>query len=152
MIICTGVLPLIVLDLLQWKTQCLFTYIKICLKWIKIVKKTTAHSQNMLHVDALYNIKRKKYKTVCAELAFAKVTFYRMVMISYRTCNVFFICYAVGLLQYSKSVWSKVGTLTVYMLISCILMPKNCFRSGKSCKMYAIFTMLSSSEVSFRHF
>jgi hypothetical protein len=26
-------------------------------------------------VDALYNIKRKKYKTVCAELAFAKVTF-----------------------------------------------------------------------------
>jgi hypothetical protein len=26
-------------------------------------------------------------------------------MIFYRTCNVFFICYAVGLLQYSKSVW-----------------------------------------------
>jgi hypothetical protein len=55
----------------------------------------------------------------------------------YRTCNVFYICYAVGLLQYSKSVWSKVGTLTVYMLISCIVMPKNRFRSGKSCKMYA---------------
>ena len=35
-------------------------------------KKTTAHSQNTLHVDVLYNIKRKKYKTVCAELAFAK--------------------------------------------------------------------------------
>ena len=34
--------------------------------------KTTVHSQNILHVDALYNIKRKKYKTVCAELAFAK--------------------------------------------------------------------------------
>jgi hypothetical protein len=32
-------------------------------------------------VDALYNIKRKKYKTVCAELAFAKVIFDRMVMI-----------------------------------------------------------------------
>ena len=31
------------------------------------------HSQNILHVDVLYNIKRKKYKTtVCAELAFAK--------------------------------------------------------------------------------
>jgi hypothetical protein len=44
-------------------------------------KKTTAHSQNILHVAALYNIKRKKYKTVCAELAFAKVTFDRMVMI-----------------------------------------------------------------------
>ena len=26
-------------------------------------KKTTAHSQNMLHVDVLYNINRKKYKT-----------------------------------------------------------------------------------------
>ena len=35
-------------------------------------KKTTAHSQNILHVDVLYNIKRKKYKTVCAELAFTK--------------------------------------------------------------------------------
>ena len=39
------------------------------------------HSQNILHVDAFFNIKRKKYKTVCAELAFAKVTFDRMVMI-----------------------------------------------------------------------
>ena len=35
-------------------------------------KKPTAHSQNILHVDVLYNIKRKKYKTVCAELAFTK--------------------------------------------------------------------------------
>jgi hypothetical protein len=26
----------------------------------------------MLHVDVLYTIKRKKYKTVCAELAFTK--------------------------------------------------------------------------------
>ena len=125
---------------------------QICLKWIKIVKKTAANCQNILHVDALYNIKRKKYKTVCAELAFAKVTFDRMVMIFYRTCNVFFICYAVGLLQYSKSVWWKVRTLTVYMLISCILMHDNCFRSGKSCKMYAISTKFSSSEVSFQHF
>jgi hypothetical protein len=55
----------------------------MCLKW----NKTTAHSQNILHMDALYNTK-KKYKTVCAELAFAKVTLYRMVMIFYRTCNV----------------------------------------------------------------
>ena len=38
----------------------------------KHCEKTTAHSQNILHVDALYNIKRKKFKTVCAELAFAK--------------------------------------------------------------------------------
>jgi hypothetical protein len=35
-------------------------------------KKPTAHSQNIVHVDVLYNIKRKKYQTVCAELAFAK--------------------------------------------------------------------------------
>jgi hypothetical protein len=35
-------------------------------------KNPTAHSQNILHVDVLYNIKRKKYKTVCAELALAK--------------------------------------------------------------------------------
>ena len=34
-------------------------------------KKPTAY-QNILHVDVLYNIKRKKYKTVCAELAFTK--------------------------------------------------------------------------------
>jgi hypothetical protein len=33
---------------------------------------TTAHNQNILHVDVLYNIKRKKYKAVCAELAFTK--------------------------------------------------------------------------------
>ena len=35
-------------------------------------KKPTAHSPNILHMDVLYNIKRKKYKTVSAELAFAK--------------------------------------------------------------------------------
>jgi hypothetical protein len=40
-----------------------------------VEKKPTARSQTILHVDALYNIKGKKYKTVCAELAFAKVTF-----------------------------------------------------------------------------
>ena len=130
MIVCTGVPPWIVLDLLQWKTQSLFTYIRSgsvshyfsvgsqkfcfsrtgfvyvknwknsenssisqlwflfviyfrfiialvkgmfdllidkkkikCLQWIKVVKKkkTTAHSQNILHVGVLYNIKRKKY-------------------------------------------------------------------------------------------
>ena len=55
----------------------------------KIVGEKTQHihSHNILHVDALYNIKRKKYQTVCAELAFAKVTFDRMVMIFYRTCT-----------------------------------------------------------------
>jgi hypothetical protein len=63
--------------------------------------KKTAHSQNILHGDSFYNIKRKKYKTVCAELAFAKVDFDRMVMIFFhRICIFVFIIYAVGLLQY----------------------------------------------------
>ena len=37
-------------------------------------EKTTAHKQNILHGDTLYNIRNKKYKAVCAELAFTKVT------------------------------------------------------------------------------
>jgi hypothetical protein len=58
------------------------------------MNKTTAHSQNILHVDALYNIKRKKYRTVCAELAFAKVTLNRMVMIFLIVLVMFFfVCY-----------------------------------------------------------
>jgi hypothetical protein len=36
--------------------------------------------QNILHGDTLYYIKRKKYKTVCAELEFALVIFDRMLM------------------------------------------------------------------------
>jgi hypothetical protein len=50
-------------------------------------KKTTTDRQNILHGDTLYNIKRKKYKTVCAELPFAKVTMDRQV--------VFGICYMI---------------------------------------------------------
>ena len=37
----------------------------------KNCEKTTEQSQNILHGDTLYNIVRKKYKTVSAELAFA---------------------------------------------------------------------------------
>ena len=112
----------------------------ICLKWIKIVgKKTTEQSQNILHGDTLYNIERKKYKTVSAELASAKVTFNRMVLISYRIYNFYLLCS--WIIAYSTSAWSKVGTLTVYFFIKCILMPPNCIRSGKCCKMYAIFTV-----------
>ena len=33
----------------------------------------------------------------------------------YGICNVCFICYTVGLSQYSKSAWSKVGTHNVYI-------------------------------------
>jgi len=46
----------------------------------------------------------------------------------------------------------EVGTPTVYIFISCISMPQNCIRSGKSCHMYAIFTMFSSSKIPFLHF
>ena len=89
---------------------------KNVIQWIKVVKKTTAHSQNILHVDVLYNIKRKKYKTVCAELAFAKSPSTEWSWFCIELIILFFfICYAVGLLQYSKSVWTKVGTLTVYI-------------------------------------
>jgi hypothetical protein len=37
----------------------------------KDCEKATAHSQNILHGDTLYNIKRKKCKTVCAELTWS---------------------------------------------------------------------------------
>ena len=43
----------------------------------KKCRTATAHSQNILHGDTLCNNKREKYKTVCAEFAFTKVTFDR---------------------------------------------------------------------------
>jgi len=65
-----------------------------------VKKKTTEQSQNIFN---WVNIKRMKYKTVCAELEFAKVTFERMVMIFVNGISHFcFICCAVGSLQYSK--------------------------------------------------
>ena len=63
----------------------------------------------------------------------------RMVTIFYGVCNFCFICYAIGLLQYSKSVCSKVGTPIVYIIISCILMTQNCIRCGKGCQTYNVF-------------
>jgi len=42
------------------------------LKCKKKQKKTT-HSKNILHGDTLYNIERKKCKTVCSEWTFTKV-------------------------------------------------------------------------------
>ena len=44
---------------------------------------TYKRTQNILHGDTLYYIKRKKYKTVCAELAFVKVTFDRIMFFFY---------------------------------------------------------------------
>jgi hypothetical protein len=56
-------------------------------------KTTTAHSQNIVHVDVLYNIKRKKYKRVCAELVFAKSSstecnFFSLLAVQLDYCNI----------------------------------------------------------------
>jgi len=80
-------------------------------KWIN----ATAYSQNILHGDTLYNIKRKTYIMVCAELPFAKS---HLVMIFYGICNFLFISYTDVLLQYLKSTWSKIGTPNVYIFIT----------------------------------
>jgi hypothetical protein len=64
--------------------------------------KTTAHIQNILYVDDLHNIKRKKYKLFVQNWHSPKSpsTEWSWFFL-HRTCNIFFICYAVGLLQYS---------------------------------------------------
>ena len=80
----------------------------------------TAMTAHILHGDALQTIKRKNYKKDFAELTLTNAIFNRMVMIFNGICNFCFNCYALVLLQYSKSVWSKVGTSTVYIFISCI--------------------------------
>ena len=59
----------------------------------------------ILHGDAYYNNKRKIYKKDFAELPLVNVVFDR-IMIYMEFVIFFFICYALGLLQYSKSVWS----------------------------------------------
>jgi hypothetical protein len=52
-------------------------------------KKQQQHIIDIFYTgNTLYNIKRKKQKTVCAELAFPKVTFDRMVMLFFnRICH-----------------------------------------------------------------
>jgi hypothetical protein len=52
--------------------------INIALFHIKMLKR---YLRTWKHCEYGVHFKRKKYKTVCAELAFAKVTFDRMVMI-----------------------------------------------------------------------
>jgi hypothetical protein len=125
---------------------------QICFKWINIVKKTTVHSQNILHADAGITLKERNTKQFVQNWHSPKSpstewSWFFLIEL------VMFSLFAMQLYYWNiQSVWSKVGNLTVYMLISCILMPENCFRSGKRCKMYAIFTMFSSSEISFQHF
>ena len=58
----------------------------------------------------------------------------KLLLLFYGIFNFCFIFYAVGLVLYSKSVLSKMGTPTVYIFISCSLMPQFCIRSGNSCK------------------
>ena len=52
-------------------------------------KKPTAHSQNILHVDVLYNIKKEEIQNGLCRIGIHQVTFDRMVMIFYRTYNSF---------------------------------------------------------------
>jgi hypothetical protein len=55
-----------------------------CINLLELSKLSSISESNftyILHGDILYNIKRKKYRTVCAESLFANVTFDRMVMI-----------------------------------------------------------------------
>ena len=40
----------------------------------KICIIATAHSQNVLYEDNLYNITRNTYKTICAELSFKSLS------------------------------------------------------------------------------
>jgi hypothetical protein len=71
-----------------------------------------------------------KYKTVCAQLPFTKVIFERIVFCG--ICNMlYFIYYEVGLLQYSKIARSKIGTPTVDIFNSSILISQNCIRSER---------------------
>ena len=124
---------------------------QICLKWIKIVKKQQ-HIVKIFYMGILcITLKERNAKRFVQNWHLPKSPSDRMVMIFIEF--VFFFLYLLCSLNITVfSVWSKVGTLTVYMLISCICMPENCLRSGKSCKMYAIFTMFSNSDVPFLHF
>jgi hypothetical protein len=63
----------------------------------------------------LYTIKRKKYKTVCAELAFTKSPSTEWSWFCIKLIIHFLYLLDSWIIPYSKSVWSKVGTLTVYI-------------------------------------
>ena len=75
------------------------------------VNPTTMWSQPwwwpLFYMGMLCITKEKKYKKNFAEFPFANVVFHRMVMIFYEICTFSFIYYALGLLQYSKIVWSN---------------------------------------------
>ena len=89
-----------------------FVQTQICLKWIQKCKQKNKKQNNdsICYMGILCITSKERNKPVCAELPFGKITCDRFVMIFYGICNFCFISYAVGLLQYSKSVWSKVGT------------------------------------------
>jgi hypothetical protein len=66
-------------------------------------------------VDVLYTIKRKKYKTVCAELAFTKSPSTEWSWFCIELTIRFLYLLDSWIIACSKSVWSKVGNLTVYI-------------------------------------
>jgi hypothetical protein len=63
---------------------------------------TPSYNQHILYGDALHNLKRKNYKTVCAEMSLAKVTLDRMVDFFNGICNFCFICSAARLSALDK--------------------------------------------------
>ncbi len=88
-------------------------------------KKQQQHIIDIFYTGyTLYNIKRKKQKTVCAELAFPKVTFDRMVMHFFFIEFVIFYLFAMQF-DYCNIQSSKVGTP------NCFCSHKLCFNASK---------------------
>jgi hypothetical protein len=111
---------------------------QICLKWIKIVKKQQ-HIVNIFYMWMLcITLKERNTKRFVQNWLSSKSPSTEW---SWFFIELVMFCLFACILQYSKSVRSKVGTRTVYMLIICILMHENCFRSGKSCKMYLAYSI-----------
>jgi hypothetical protein len=105
------------------------------------------HSQNHLQGDCLYSIKRKTYKTLCS----IGIRQSHLLQNGHDFFFIEFFFFLYLLYSWIITIFNECMS-TVYIVRSCTLMPQNCIRSGKSCKMYAIFTMFSSSEVSLQHF
>jgi len=90
-------------------------------------------------MDTLYNILRNKYKTVCAELPFVKVTFDRIDMFFVELC---FIYYEVRLLQYSKIPRCMLGSVTLYIFIGCILISQKNVSEVERLPKYVIISIV----------
>jgi hypothetical protein len=91
MIICTGTLPWIVLDLLQWKTQCLFTYIRSSF----VNHYFPVESQKLyLSRHGFVNVQNwKNSKVTLANANSAQTVLYFFLLMLYRasTCKIFWL-------------------------------------------------------------